>query len=106
MTDSTEYTGPERRTEMRVWRDTVNQRLDNGAATMKALQADMAENTQATMKIQQYTSELVSLLNSFKGAFKVFDMLGRAAKPLSYIAMALTAIWGLFTAIKGGGPPK
>lgn len=103
------YTGPERRSRMRErqWRDDVDRRFADGSAKMKALHDELKANTETTNRVDTNTSELVSLLNSFKGAFKVLDILGRAAKPLSYIAMFGSAAWGLFTAIKGGGePPK
>lgn len=100
------YQGPERRTEMRDWRTHVDSRLDDGAAVMKHLRSELAENTIATKQVQADTGELVSLLNSFKGAFRALDMLGKLAKPLGYIAMAGSAIWGLFTVVKGGGQIK
>jgi hypothetical protein len=103
MTNS--YTGPERRLSprSREWRDQVNQRLNDGGLQMKAMHTELQANTAATLQVQADTAELVSLLNSFKGAFKVFDLVGKAAKPLSYIAMAVSALWGLFTVVKGGG---
>lgn len=100
------YAGPERRANMRIWREKVDRRLDDGSATMRHLRAELEENTKATKQMQSDTSELVSLLQSFKGAFKVFDLVGRAAKPLSYIAMACSALWGLIAVVKGGGAPK
>jgi hypothetical protein len=104
MTERT-YTGPERRLSprSREWRDQVNQRLNDGSLQMKAMHTELQANTAATLQVQADTAELVSLLNSFKGAFKVFDLVGKAAKPLSYIAMAVSALWGLFTVVKGGG---
>ena len=70
---------------------------------MASMYAELIKNTKTTEDVQTNTSELVSLLQSFKGAFVVFDMLGKAAKPLSYIAMCCSALWALFTAVKGGG---
>jgi hypothetical protein len=85
------------------WRAGVDLRLDDGAVNMAGLHEKLAENTKVTLKVQEDTSELVSLINSFKGAFAVFDLVGRAAKPLGYVVMLATAIWGFVTAIKGGG---
>lgn len=104
--DSPDYKGPDRRTEMRAWRTDVDLRLNNGARVMEHLRTELAENTTATKQVQSDTSELVSLLNSFKGAMKVLDMLGKLARPLSYIAMAGSAFWGLFAVVKGGGAIK
>lgn len=89
------------------WRLSVDRRLDEGATKMKSISADLALNTEATQAVKNDTSELVSLLQSFKGAFVVFDMLGRLARPLGYIVMLGTALWGMFSMFKGGGePPK
>lgn len=97
------YTGPERRTELREWKDQVDKRLHDGSAIMANLQSDLAENTRATKKIQEDTSELVGMFQNFKGAFDVLDKIGKLARPVGYIAMACSAVWGVFTAIKGGG---
>lgn len=100
------YQGPERRKEFDAWRVAVDERLDSGAQTMKGLRDDLAANTAATLQVQTDTSELVSLIKSFKGLFKLLDLLGRAAKPVGYIAGACGSIWVLVSSIKGGGVPK
>lgn len=92
------YTGPERRQAHREWRANVDKE-------MKSLRADLDANTAVTQAVKNDTSELVSLLQSFKGAFVVFDMLGKLARPLSYIVMLGTAVWGVFNIFKGGGEP-
>lgn len=101
--DSAHYQGPDRRHEMRVWRAAVDQRLDDGSATMKALRTELEKNTESTERIEADTSELVSLLQSFKGAFKVLDMVGKAAKPLSMVVSLCMGLWGLISIVKGGG---
>lgn len=98
------YTGPERRVEMREWRACVDHRLDKGAQLMRELRTSLDANTQLTQDVQTNTSELVSLLNSFKGAFKVFNLIGKAARPLGWIAGALASLIALYAAWKGGGP--
>ena len=100
------YTGPERRNEFRLWRDSVDQRLDSGNHTMKGLRLDLDANTQAINAVKADTSEVVDMLHSFKGAFKVFDMVGRLAKPLGAIVMLGVAIASMFSALKGGGHIK
>lgn len=105
-----DYTGPDRRAassaKMRAWRIDVDRRLDNGAEVMKYLRAELAENTATTKQVQSDTSELVTLLKSFHGAMHVLDLLGKLAKPLGYIAMAGSALYGLYVAVKGGGGMK
>lgn len=98
------YVGPERRLRVREreWRGHVNERLDDGARTMKDMRAELKANTDATLQVQADTAELVVWLKSVKGAFAVFDVIGRAAKPLGYIVGACTAVWVFFQSIKGG----
>lgn len=105
---SSAYTGPERRTRSRerAWRDDVNRRFDAGSDKMNSLHQELQANTAATQQVQADTAELVQWLKSLKGAFAVFDVIGKAAKPFSYIAGACTAAWVFFQTIKGGGAPK
>lgn len=98
------YQGPERRQDYSHWRATVDQRLNDGAATMKGLREDIAENTAATKQVQVDTTELVALLKSFKGAFSVLEMLGKLAKPLGYIVVLVGGVLGIVAAVKGGTP--
>lgn len=100
------YTGPERRSSLRVWQDKVDRRLKDGDERMQALATDLAENTKATAAIKADTAELVDLLHSVKGAFRVLDILASLARPLGFLAAAGASFWGLWTAIKGGGGPK
>lgn len=101
--DAVPYDDPDRAD----WRALVDQRLDDGAATMKQMKADLKANTDATNAVKEDTGELIGLLKSFQGAMKVLDMLGKLARPLSYIIMLGTAAYSLFSIIKGGGePPK
>jgi hypothetical protein len=92
------YTGPERRQAHREWRANVD-------AEMKSLRADLDANTAVTQAIKDDTGELITTFQSFKGAMQVLEMLGKLARPLGYIVMFTTAVWGLFTLIKGGGEP-
>lgn len=101
--DPPPYTGPERRRTMRDWQDSVERRFSEGSETMRKLQAGLDENTAATMRTEANTAELVSVFQSFKGAFQVFNMIGAAAKPLGYIVMCASAIWGAIIVIKTGG---
>lgn len=96
------YIGPERRTEMRLWRDHVDKRLDDGSATMRELREELAANTKATKQVQADTGELVTLLQSFKGAFVVFDMLGKVAKPAAAITALIVGVWSFISTVKGG----
>ncbi len=96
----------DRREDHAEWRAKVDQRLDDGSATMRKLSAELKANTETTNQVKTNTSEVVDLLRSFQGAFRVLNMIGKLAKPLGYIAMAGSALLALWAAIKGGGVPK
>ena len=108
--DTPPYTGPERRKSVRDWQESVERRFDEhnsrfaeGSETMRKLAEGLAENTESTMRTEANTAELVSVFQSFKGAFQVFNMIGTAAKPLGYIVMCASAIWGAIIVFKTGG---
>jgi hypothetical protein len=71
--------------------------LENGQAAM-LLRVD--ENTRITIQVRDNTAEIVKAFNSAKGAFQVAEWLGKCAKIVAAIAVALGLIWG---AIKWGG---
>ena len=66
----------------------------------------LKENTDATNSIKADTAELVEAFHSFKGAMKVLEWIGKAAKPLGYIATFVGAIVGIWAALKSGVTPK
>ena len=103
ITSQKAYTGPERRSSMRLWQEKVDRRLKAGDARMQALAAALDANTTATAEIKTDTGELVDLLHSVKGAFRVLDMLARLARPLGFLAAAFASFYALVTAFKTGG---
>ena len=80
-------------------------RLEEGDARMTRIEEDLAANTAATKKTAESTSELVELLQAFKGAFKVFEIVGKLAKPLGAILSVGMALAGMWSAFKTGTPP-
>jgi hypothetical protein len=66
----------------------------------------LKENTDATNAIKADTAELLEAFRSFKGAMKVLEWIGKAAKPLGYIATFVGAIVGIWAALKSGVTPK
>lgn len=99
---TTTYEGPERRSEFRRWRESIDKRMDDTAHCMRGLRADVDNNTKATADVKKDTAELVELLHSVKGAFKVLGWIGAASKPIGFIAAAAVAVTGLWTSIKLG----
>ena len=66
----------------------------------------LKENTDDTKAIKADTAELLEAFRSFKGAMKVLEWIGKAAKPLGYIATFVGAIVGIWAALKSGVTPK
>lgn len=111
--ESAPYTGPERRKSIREWQASVDarfadveRRFGEGSDTMQKLAEGLAENTAATKRTETNTAELVAMFEAFKGAFRVFDMIGSLAKPLGAIIMCASAIWGAIIVIKTGAGHK
>lgn len=82
----------------------IHRRLDAGDERMTRIEASICENAAASKANADSTAELVELLNTWKGAFKAFDYIGRLAKPLGAIVGLGAAIVGLWAAMKNGGP--
>lgn len=82
---------------------TLTERLDAGDARFDRVEADLAANTAATRELVANTSELVSILNALKGAFRVLEFVGKLARPLGYIVGLGAAIAGVWTAARHGG---
>lgn len=108
--DAPGYSGPDRRQAPSDWQASVerrfqdvNRRFAEGSETMRRLADRLDENTESTMRTETNTAELVTMFLAFKGAFKVFNMIGNLAKPLGYIVMCASAIWGAVVLIKTGG---
>ena len=87
---------------------TIHARLDDGdqrfsrvEAEQIALRRELEVNTLATQAVKADTAELVELFQSFKGAIKVLNWLGKWAKPMAYIVGFGTACLGFWTALKG-----
>lgn len=70
--------------ELDLWRRALALRMDK-------LEERLEANTEATERIDRHTSELVSILSSWKGAMAVLDFLGKVAKPLAAIGAVLGA---------------
>jgi hypothetical protein len=77
--------------DLDAWRSGFARRMDT-------FEAKLNTNTEATTRIERNTGELVDILQSWKGAMKVIDFLGKLAKPLTAALGLLTAWW----AWKGG----
>ena len=66
----------------------------------------LKENTDATNAIKADTAELLEAFHSFKGAMKVLEWIGKAAKPMGYIAGICASVAAFWAAMKSGVTPK
>lgn len=93
--------------------DQGDRRMNSLADEITAVKLEQAnfqrllkENTDATNSIKADTAELVEAFHSFKGAMKVLEWIGRAAKPIGYIAGFCASMYAFWTAVKSGVTPK
>ena len=84
--------------------------LADEIAVVKLEQAEhrrlLKENTDETKAIKADTAELLEAFRSFKGAMKVLEWIGKAAKPMGYIAGFCASMYAFWTAVKSGVTPK
>ena len=88
-------------------------RMNNLADEITAVKLEQAEfrhllkeNTDATNAIKADTAELLEAFRSFKGAMKVLEWIGKAAKPMGYVVGLGASVAAFWTAMKSGVPPK
>lgn len=92
--------------------DAIDARLNAGDERMARIEKCLSANSEATQRSESKIDGLVEGMsglneawNAMSGAWKVFNWIGKAAKPLAYIVGAITAVIAMITAIKGGSPP-
>ena len=66
----------------------------------------LKENTDATNSIKADTAELLEAFRSFKGAMKVLEWIGKAAKPMGYVVGLGASVAAFWAAMKSGVHPK
>ena len=90
--------------------DTRMNSLADEITAVKLEQAEfrrlLKENTDDTKAIKADTAELLEAFRSFKGAMKVLEWIGKAAKPLGYIVGACASVAAFWTAMRSGVTPK
>lgn len=68
---------------------------------VEELERKVDESTAALKRVECSTNDLVEFFSAAQGAFKVLNWIGKLARPLGYIAMAVGAVAAAWTAIKG-----
>lgn len=82
--------------------DALDGKIKDEEAMIAAIHADLATNTKATQEIAAQVAEAVAFFESLQGAFKTLEMLGKLARPLSYILGFGAAMLTFWAAIKSG----
>lgn len=77
--------------DLQLWRAAFAERMDK-------FERRLDDNAEATKRIEANTSQIVEIFESWKGAMKVLEFLGKLAKPVAAIGAAIGA-WFMF---KGG----
>lgn len=90
-----------------------DKRMDEIVKTVAAIQIEqasakvlLAENTETIKEIKTDTADMLEVFESWKGAMRVMEMIGKLAKPLGYIAALIAAVVGIWNAMKSGVSPK
>ena len=90
-----------------------DKRMDEIVKTVAAIQIEqasakvlLAENTETINEIKANTADMLEVFESWKGAMRVMEMIGKLAKPLGYIAALIAAVVGIWNAMKSGIGPK
>jgi len=65
--------------------------------------ADRHEIRQDIKQIKCDTGEVVEMFRALSGGVKVLQWLGNLARPITYIAAGIAAVYGALTVIKNGG---
>ena len=90
-----------------------DKRMDEIVKTVSQIQAEqasakvlLAANTETIAQIKTDTAEMLGVFESWKGAMKVMEMIGRLAKPLGYIVGFGASVAAFWAAMKSGINPK
>ena len=91
--------------ELRV----ADQRMDELVGKVNSIEKDQSaakallkENTEAINAIKADTADMLATFESWRGAMRVLEAIGRLAKPVSYIVGLVASIAAFYTAVKSG----
>lgn len=82
------------------------ERIERLEAQSKVLTEQLAENTADTKQAKENTGQIIEIIQSWQGAIRVLEAIGRVFRPLGFIAIALSAFAGLIISVKNGISPK
>ena len=90
-----------------------DKRMDEIVKTVAAIQIEqasakvlLAENAETIKEIKTDTADMLEVFESWKGAMRVMEMLGKLAKPLGYIVGFGASVAAFWASMKSGVSPK
>lgn len=81
--------------------DAIQAQLDRHEDRIRTLEFQHELDKIAMDEIKKDTGEIVALLRDAQGAWRVFEMIGKAAKPFMWVAIAIGAIGAVWGQMKG-----
>ena len=79
-----------------------DKRMDKLVEDVAGVKAELSKNTEAIAQIKTDTADMLATFESWRGAMRTLEMIGKLAKPVSYIVGLLASIAAFYTAIKSG----
>ena len=87
----------------------MDRRMDQLVEKVTAMEKDQSaakallkENTEAINAIKADTADMLATFESWRGAMRVLEAIGKFAKPVSYIVGMLASAAAFYTALKSG----
>lgn len=88
---------------------TADLRMDELVGKVNAIEKDQAaarallkENTEAINAIKSDTADMLATFESWRGAMRVLEAIGKFAKPVGYIVGMFASVAAFYTAMKSG----
>ena len=86
-----------------------DKRMDKLVEDVSALKAEhikatqvQIKNTEAVNQIKADTADMLATFESWRGAMRTLEMIGKLAKPVGYIVGMLASVAEFYTALKSG----
>lgn len=79
----------------------INERLDQGSQRMANIERGLAAEREELRELRNQLADLLDFFNAMKGAFKVFNLVGKVAKPTAAIVSLGVAVGAAYTAWRG-----
>lgn len=87
--------------------DEIGKTISEMRTEQEAMRRALDEQHKLVNEMRKNTQEMLEVFQSWKGAMRVLEWIGRAAKPLIWIIGLGSAFFGFITVVKSGiNPPR